>query len=123
MSLTQDVATEQYQLTCDQLMEIAENYNVSEEVSAIALATAQKLTLQFIDNKIANIKALGRQYEAFINTLETVIKNLEQTTIEQLLVEPLKERLQTAKQKSSKSVAQISWVARLKQFLQWLRTR
>jgi hypothetical protein len=123
MALTQDVATEQYQLACDQLMEIAEDYSVAETTAEIALAATQKLTIQFIDHKIKEINALARQYEAFIKTMETTIENLEQTPIEQLLMTPLKEGVQTAKKKSLNPPVTTSWAIRLAQFLRWVRTR
>ncbi|NOQ36646.1 MAG: hypothetical protein GQ569_12260 [Methylococcaceae bacterium] len=100
MSLTEDAAAEQYQLACDELMEIAEDYNVSEEASDIALAAAQKLTLDYIDNAVENIHARNRQYGAFIDIMENTINNLGKTTLERLLLDPLKRRVRTAKKNS-----------------------
>jgi len=99
MSLTQTIATEQYQLACDQLMEIADDYSVSEEASRIALAAAQELTLEFIDNSIKEINELNTQYESFIHTMEKMISELEQTSLEQFVITPLKQSLSTAKKK------------------------
>lgn len=99
MSITEDIAAEQYQLACDELMEVAEDYETPEEASELAFAAAQKLTLQYIDSNIENIHHLNRQYDAFIETMENVITGLERTAIENLLLEPLKARLQTAKKK------------------------
>ncbi len=123
MSLTKDVADEQYQLICDQLMEIAEDYNASDEVSKLALAAAQKLTLKFIDNNIEEINTLNSQYKTFINDVEIIIANLEQTTLERLLIGPLKQRLQTAKKKQSFAIVRTSWAYKFKQLIQWLRKR
>ncbi len=124
MSLTQAIATEQYQLACDQLMEIAEDYNASEEASEVALAAAQELTLQFIDQTIEDINDLNRQYDRFINTMTRIIENLERTTLELLLIEPLKQRLQTAKKKRIKPVeTQTSWAYKFAQLIAWLRER
>jgi len=124
MSLTQAIATEQYQLACDQLMEIAEDYNASEEAVEIALAAAQELTLEFIDKTIDDIHGLNRQYDTFIKTMTRMIADLEQTTLELLLIEPLKQCLQTAKKKRTKPVeTQTSWAYKFAQLIAWLRER
>ncbi len=99
MSLTPNEAAEQYQLAHDELMEIAEDYTVSDEESEIALAKAEKLTTEYIDSSMDNIHALNRQYDRFIEMMEEVIADLERTAIERFLIEPLKQRLRTAKKK------------------------
>jgi hypothetical protein len=124
MSLTQDIATEQYQLACDHLMEIAEDYNASEETSEIALAAAQELTLEFIDKTIDDINGLNRQYDSFINTMSRMINDLEQTTLELLLIEPLKQCLQIAKKKRIDPIeTKTSWAYKFAQLIAWLRER
>jgi len=124
MSLTQAIATEQYQLACDQLMEIAEDYNASEEAVEIALAAAQELTLEFIDKTIDDIHGLNRQYDTFIKTMTRMIADLEQTTLELLLIEPLKQCLQTAKKKRIKPIeTQTNWAYKFAQLIAWLRER
>ena len=124
MSLTQAIATEQYQLACDQLMEIAEDYNASEEVSEVALAAAQELTLEFINQTIDDINSLNRQYDTFISTMTRMIADLERTTLELLLIEPLKKCLQTAKKKRLKPVEnKTSWAYKFSQLISWLRER
>jgi transcription termination factor NusB len=124
MSLTQTIATEQYQLACDQLMEIAEDYNASEKTSEIALSAAQELTRNFIDNTIDGINDLNRQYDTFIKTMTRMIKDLEQTTLELLLIEPLKQSLQTAKKKRITPIkTETSWHDKFSQLIAWLRER
>ena len=124
MSLNQAIATEQYQLACDQLMEIAEDYNASEEASEIALAAAQELTLEFIDKTIDDINGLNRQYDTFIKTMTRMIEDLERTTLELLLIEPLKQCLQTAKKKRIKPIEnKTSWADKFAQLIAWLRQR
>ena len=124
MSLTQTIATEQYQLACDQLMEIAEDYNASEETSEIALAAAQELTLEFVDRTIDDINDLNRQYDTFIKTITRMIADLERTTLELLLIKPLKQYLQTAKKKTSPPIrTQTSWSYKFSQLIAWLRQR
>lgn len=124
MSLTQTIAAEQYQLASDRLMEIAEDYNASEEASEIALAAAQELTLKFIDKTIDDINDLNRQYDTFIKTITKTIADLERTTLEVLLIEPLKRCLQTAKKKRIQPVEnKTSWAYKFSQLIAWLRGR
>ncbi len=124
MSLTQAIAIEQYQLACDQLMEIAEDYNASEEAVEVALAAAQELTLEFIDKTIDDINGLNRQYDSFIDTMTRMIEDLERTTLELLIIEPLKQSLQRAKEKRLKPVeTQTSWAYKFAQLISWLRQR
>lgn len=122
MSLTQDVAAEQYQLACDALMEIAEDYNASDEASSLALAAAQKLTTDYIDKNLDDINTLNRHYELFIESMERVISDLGKTTIERLLIEPLTQRLQTAKGITTAPKKSI-WEIRWEMFLRWMKTR
>ena len=122
MSLTQDAAAEQYQLTSDALMEIAEDYTASEETSNIALAAAQKLTIDYIDKNLENIQTLNRHYELFIESIENTLDDLEKTTIERELIDPLKQRLQSAKAITTAPEKSI-WTIRWEMFLQWMRSR
>lgn len=123
MSITYDTAAEQYQLACDEFMEIAEDYNVSDEASEIALAAAQNLTLNYIDKAIDDINDLNRNYDAFIETMENEIDKLGKTTLERLLLDPLKQRLQTAKKKVSKPPVKNPWAFQWNLFLEWMRSR
>jgi hypothetical protein len=99
MSITQDLAIEEYQLTCDVLMEIAQDYDVPSDVADIALAAANELELQFIDNELDDADEIEMQYEDFIDYLESVIDDLEENELETSLINPLKKRLTKAKKR------------------------
>ncbi|MDQ7090171.1 MAG: hypothetical protein Q9M50_05930 [Methylococcales bacterium] len=123
MSLTHDIAAEDYQIACDQLMEIAEDYSTSEETAEIALASAQELTLKFIDSSIDDIGELNRHYGLFIETLERIIRDLERTPLERLLIGPIKKHLQNSKKKSSTPLIENNWSYKLDLIFKWFRTR
>lgn len=99
MALNSDMATEQYQILYDALMAIAQDYQASEKTAEIALAAANKLTLQYIDNAIENINQLNNQYAAFVNDMENVLDRLENTLIDDALVVPLQNALNKAKKR------------------------
>jgi hypothetical protein len=93
MKITQDTAAERYQLACDALMEIAQDYQVSNNTAEIALQAANKITLQYIDNAIDDINQLNSQYKQFIHYMKSVIADLENTLIDDALVVPLQNLL------------------------------
>ena len=97
MALNSDVATEQYQIVYEALMAIAQDYQAPEKTAEVALAAANKLTLQYIDNTIADINQLNSQYASFIHYMESVLNNLENTLIDDVLVVPLQNALNSAK--------------------------
>lgn len=97
MALNSDTATEQYQIMYDALMAVSQDYQVSEKTAEAALAAANKLTLQYIDNAIADINQLNRQYGAFVKYMETVLSTLENTLIDDALIVPLQNALKQAK--------------------------
>ena len=96
MSINQNLAIEEYQLTCDVLMEIAQDYDVPPDVADIALAAANELELQFIDNEVSDTDELEEQYADFIDYLESVIDDLEENELDLVLIGPLKKRLAKA---------------------------
>lgn len=97
MALNSDKATEQYQAMCDALMAVAQDYQASEKTAEIALAAANKLTLQYIDNAIEDINRLNSQYAGFIRYMERVVADLENTLIDDILIVPLQNELKKAK--------------------------
>lgn len=97
MSINQDTAAQQYQIASDALMEIAQDYQVSEQAAEVALNAANHLTLQYIDQAIDDINNLNEQYANFITYMESVLGNLENTLIDDVLVVPLQNALNDAK--------------------------
>jgi hypothetical protein len=97
MSINQDTAIEEYQLTCDVLMEIAQNYDVPPEVADIALAAANELEMQFIDNAADDEDELEEQYADFIDYIESVLEDLEENELEGKLLNSLQKRLTKAR--------------------------
>ena len=102
MALNQHIATEQYQILYDALMDIAQDYEVSEDSAEVALNAANNLTLQYIDKTIADINKLNKQYATFINYIQTVIGDLENTLIDDALIVPLQKALAKAKKQAVK---------------------
>jgi hypothetical protein len=100
MAINQDIATEQYQIACDALMDIAQDYETSDETSGIALDAANCLTLQYIDKTIKDINKLNKQYATFISYMESIIGDLENTFIDDALIVPLQKGLSKAKKAS-----------------------
>lgn len=103
MAINQDIATEQYQIASDALMDIAQDYQVSAETAEIALNAANHLTLQYIEQAIDDINKLNRQYAGFISYMEGVIGDLENTLIDDALVVPLQKALGKAKKSATRS--------------------
>jgi hypothetical protein len=101
MSITQDLAAEEYQLMNDVLMEIAQDYSVPPEAADIVLAAANEVELQFLDNEIEDDDELEEQYADFIDYIESVIEDLEDNEVESHLISPLKKRLTKAKKRLS----------------------
>jgi hypothetical protein len=101
MSINQNLAIEEYQLTCDVLMEIAQDHDVPPDVADIALAAANELELQFIDNEQGDTDELEEQYADFIDYLESVIDDLEENELDIVLMSPLKKRLTKARKRLS----------------------
>ncbi len=97
MALNQEIATEQYQIACDALMDIAQDYETSDETSGVALDAANHLTLQYIDKTIRDINKLNKQYATFISYMESTIGDLENTLIDDALIVPLQKALAKAK--------------------------
>jgi hypothetical protein len=97
MAINQEIATEQYQIACDALMDIAQDYETSDETSGLALDAANHLTLQYIDKTIKDINQLNKQYVTFINYIQTIIGDLENTLIDDALIVPLQKALMKAK--------------------------
>lgn len=97
MAINQDTAAEQYQNASDALMDIAQDYNVSAEMSEIAMNAANHLTLQYIEQAIEDVNQLNSQYASFINYMEGVIADLENTLIDDVLIVPLQKALNKAK--------------------------
>lgn len=99
MTLNQDLAIEEYQLTCDVLMEIAQDHDVPPDVADIALAAANELELQFIDSESDDDDELEEQYADFIDYLESVIDDLEENDLDNVIINPLKKRLVKARKR------------------------
>lgn len=99
MSINQNLAIEEYQLTCDVLMEIAQDHDVPPDVADIALAAANELELQFIDNEVSDTDELEEQYADFIDYVESVIDDLEENELDLVLIGPLKKRLSKARKR------------------------
>lgn len=99
MSINQNLAIEEYQLTCDVLMEIAQDHDVPPDVADIALAAANELELQFIDNEPEDADELEEQYADFVDYLESVIDDLEENELDIILISPLKKRLTKARKR------------------------
>lgn len=99
MAINQDLAIEEYQLTCDVLMEIAQDYDVPPDVADIASAAANELELQFIDNEPEDEDELEDQYADFIDYLESVIEDLEENELDDIQLNPLKKRLAKARKR------------------------
>ncbi len=101
MTINQNLAIEEYQLTCDVLMEIAQDYDVPPDVADIASAAANELELQFIDNEQDDDDELEEQYADFIDYLESVIEDLEENELDDSQLNPLKKRLAKARKRLS----------------------
>lgn len=97
MSINQNLAIEEYQLTYDVLMEIAQDYDVPPDVADIASAAANELELQFIDNEPDDEDELEDQFADFIDYLESVIDDLEENELDDSQLNPLKKRLSKAR--------------------------
>lgn len=97
MTINQDLAIEEYQLTCDVLMEIAQDYDVPPDVADIALAAANEVEMQFIDNDPDDKDELEEQYADFIDYLESVIDDLEENELDSSSLNPLRKRLTKAR--------------------------
>ena len=93
MSINQNLAIEEYQLTYDVLMEIAQDYDVPPDVADIASAAANELELQFIDNEPDDADELEDQFADFIDYLESVIDDLEENELDGSQLNSLKKRL------------------------------
>lgn len=100
MAFNSERASEQYQIMCDALMVVAQDYQASEKAAAVALAAANQLTLQYIDNAIEDINQLNNQYAGFIDYMENVLADLENTLIDDVLIVPLQNELKKAKKYS-----------------------
>lgn len=100
MAINQDSAIEEYQLTCDVLMEIAQDYNIPTDVTDIALAAANELELQYIDNDLDDEDEINEQYADFIEYMESVIEDLEENDLDEETLRPLKKRLAKAKKRA-----------------------
>lgn len=103
MAINQDTAAEQYQIVYDTLMAIVQDYEASDETSAIALDAANQLTLQYVEQTINDINKLNKQYAAFINYMETIVADLENTLVDDALVVPLQKALGKAKKHLARS--------------------
>ena len=101
MTINQNLATEEYQLTCDVLMEIAQDHDVPPDVADIASAAANELELQFIDNEQDDDDELEEQYADFIDYMESVIEDLEDNELDSAALNKLKKRLSKAKKRLS----------------------
>ncbi len=101
MTINPNSVIEEYQLTCDVLMEIAQDYDVSPDVADIALAAANELELQFIDNPLDDPDEIVEQYADFVDYLESVIEDLEDNELDTASINPLKKRLAQAKKRLS----------------------
>lgn len=97
MTINQNSAIEEYQLTCDLLMEIAQDYDMPPDLVDIALAAANELELQFIDNEQDNTEELDEQYSDFIEYMESVIEDLEDNELDEMAINRLKKRFSKAK--------------------------
>lgn len=102
MTLNSDSAAEQYQSMYDALMAVAQDYQASEKAAEIALAAANKLTLQYIDNALDDINRLSSQYAGFVRYMSKVLADLENTLIDDALVVPLENELKKAKKRITK---------------------
>jgi hypothetical protein len=98
MTINQDLAIEEYQLTCDVLMEIAQDYDVPPDVADIASAAANEVELQFIDNE-SDDDDLEEQYADFIDYLESVIDDLEENELDDTQLNLLRKRLTKARKR------------------------
>jgi hypothetical protein len=101
MTISQNLAIEEYQLTCDVLMEIAQDHDVPPDVADIALAAANELEMQFIDNDLDDPDEVEEVYADFVDYLESVIDDLEENELEPVLLNPLKKRLTKARKRLS----------------------
>lgn len=97
MAINQEIATEQYQIAVDALMDVAQDYETSDEAAEIALDAANHLTLEYIDRVINDINKLNKQYTTFISYMETIIGDLENTFVDDALIVPLQKGLAKAK--------------------------
>ncbi len=97
MAVNRELAAEQYQIMCDALMDIAQDYETSDETAGVALDAANHLTLQYIDSTIQDINKLNKHYATFISYMEIVIGDLENTLIDDALIVPLQKALAKAK--------------------------
>ncbi|MCK5872183.1 MAG: hypothetical protein KAG26_05110, partial [Methylococcales bacterium] len=127
MPITQEIAAKHYELAHDQLMSIAENYQSSDEAVAIALTAAQTLSINYIDYSIEIITDLNQHYNAFVESLEKTLTRLEKTTLDQIVLAPLKSCFKTAKaqadEKISKPADSMGWSDKLDLLFKWVRTR
>ncbi len=127
MPITQEIAAKHYELAHDQLMSIAENYQSSDEAVAIALTAAQTLTINYIDYSIEIIENLNHHYQAFVESLEKTLTRLEKTTLDKIVLDPLKSCFKMAKAQSdetmNQSIESIGWSDKLDLLFKWLRTR
>ncbi len=98
MAVNSAIATAQYQAMYEALMTVAQDYQAPEKAAEIALAAANNLTLQYIDNAIEDINQLSIQYGAFVDYMENVLADLENTLVDDALVVPLEKALNKAKQ-------------------------
>jgi hypothetical protein len=101
MTISQNLAIEEYQLTCDVLMEIAQDHDVPPDVADIALAAANELEMQFIDNDLDDPDEVEEVYADFVDYLESVIDDLEENELEPVLLSSLKKRLTKARKRLS----------------------
>lgn len=97
MALNSDMATAQYQALYEALMAVAQDYQAPQKTAEIALAAANQLILQYIDNSIEDINQLSIQYGAFVDYMENVLADLENTLVDDALVVPLEKALNIAK--------------------------
>lgn len=97
MAINQNLAIEEYQLTCDVLMEIAQDYDVPPDVADIASAAANEMELQFIDNEPEDDDEMEDQFADYIDFLESVIEDLEENELDDSQLNALKKRLSKAR--------------------------
>ena len=77
MAITPDTALAEYQSSSGALMDVVQDYTAPQETRDKALAAAQQLSVEFIENTINDITALNEQYASFIGYMEGVIADLE----------------------------------------------
>jgi hypothetical protein len=82
-------------------MEIAQDHDVPPDVADIALAAANELEMQFIDNDLDDPDEVEEVYADFVDYLESVIDDLEENELEPVLLNPLKKRLTKARKRLS----------------------